>query len=37
MFEFLQLLVLIAIAAILFKGFTETVEVLQDIEDKIKE
>ena len=30
MIEFLQLLVLIAIAAILFKGFSETVEVIED-------
>ena len=29
MIEFLQLLVLIAIAAILFKGFSETVEVIE--------
>ena len=34
MIEFLQLLVLIAIAAILFKGFSETVEVIEDNKKK---
>jgi len=34
MIGFLQLIILIAIAAILFKGFSEVVETLEDILDK---
>ena len=34
MIEFLQLIVLIAIAVILFKGFSETVEVIENTDNK---